>query len=90
MNMIGWASASTLATVGSSISSGRFLRTRETRSRTSLAATSGSTSRLKRTVMRLVSERLCDSIVSIPAMPAIEPSRIWVTWDSMISADAPV
>ena len=35
-----WASASTLAIFGSSISSGRRPRTRETRSRTSLAATS--------------------------------------------------
>ena len=27
--------------------------------------------------------------VSMPSMQAIEPSSTWVTWDSMISADAP-
>jgi hypothetical protein len=49
--MIGLASASTLAITGSSIAVGSLLRTRETRSRTSDAAESGSRSSLKRTVI---------------------------------------
>ena len=50
------ASASTLAMIGSSTSSGSRRRTRLTRSRTSLAAASMSTSELKRMVMRLDSD----------------------------------
>jgi hypothetical protein len=84
--MIAWASASTLAMLGSCTSTGRRRRTRLTRSRTSLAATSWSTLELKRTVMRLVSARLVDSSTS---MPAIDPSRTWVIWLSMIEAEAP-
>src|SRR5687768_15682194 len=87
--MIDWASASTLAITGSSISSGSRPRTRATRSRTSLAATSGSAPRRKRTVMRLCSGSLDEVSVSMPSMPAIEPSSTCVTWLSMISALAP-
>ena len=58
--MIGWASASTLETIGSSISSGSRPRTRATRSRTSLAAASGSRSSLKRAVIWLFSGRLIE------------------------------
>ncbi len=86
---IACASASTLAMVGSCTSTGRRRRTRLTRSRTSLAATSGSTSDRKRMVMRLVSARLVDSSTSMPAMPAIEPSSTCVIWLSMMVAEAP-
>ena len=75
--------------VGSRTSSGRRRRTRLTRSRTSLAATSGSMSELKRTVMRLVSARLVDSSTSMPSMPASEPSSTCVIWLSTMVADAP-
>lgn len=87
--MIGWASASTLAMTGSSISSGRAPRTRPTRSRTSLAATSGSRVIRKRTVIWLVSDRLIDDITSMPSMPDRLSSSGWVTWLSTISALAP-
>ena len=90
MTMIGWASASTFAMIGSSISSGSRPRTRPTRSRTSLAATSGSMFWRKRTVIRLLSGRLTEDRTSMPSIPAIEPSRICVTWVSMISAEAPI
>jgi hypothetical protein len=83
------ASASTLAMIGSWISSGSRPRTRLTRSRTSLAATSWSRSRRKRTVMRLDSARLVDSSTSMPSMPAIEPSSTCVTWLSTMAAEAP-
>ena len=85
----GWASASTLAMIGSSISSGMRPRTRLTRSRTSEAATSGSTSGRKRTEIWLRSWRLVELMISMPSMPAIEFSRICVTCVSMISALAP-
>ena len=89
MKMIACASASTLETTGSDTSSGRRPRTRLTRSRTSLAASSGSTVSRKWTVMRLDSGRERLSSTSTPPMPAMEPSRTWVTCDSMISALAP-
>ena len=88
MNMMGWASASTLAMVGSRISSGKARRTRLTRSRTSLVAVSIFTELRNRMVMRLDSAREVDSIVSMPSMPASEPSSTWVTWLSMTSAEA--
>jgi hypothetical protein len=40
-------------------------------------------------VIWLCSGRLLDAMVSMPAIPAIDASRIWVTWLSMISALAP-
>ena len=52
--MIGSALASTLAMIGSSISSGRSPRTRPTRSRTSAAAASGSRPSLNVTVISLL------------------------------------
>jgi len=88
--MIGWASASTFAMTGSSISLGSMERTRPTRSRTSLAATSTLRSRRKRRVIWLFSARLMEDITSMPSMPERESSRIWVTWLSMISAEAPL
>ena len=67
--MIGWASASTLAMTGSSISSGSRPRTRPTLSRTSAAAESGLRSSLKRTVIWLDSCRLIEVMNSTPSMP---------------------
>ena len=87
--MIGFESASTLAITGSSMVSGIFARTRATLSRTSAAAESGSRFNVKRTLMRLCSERLCEVITSTPSMPESESSRIFVTCDSTTSADAP-
>ena len=87
--MIGLASASTLAITGSSTSAGNFLRTRETRSRTSAAAESGSRSSLKRTVIWLLSWREIEVMTSTPSMPASESSSGLETRDSMISAEAP-
>ncbi len=87
--MMGLASASTLAMTGSSISWGSLLRTRATRSRTSAAAESGLRSSLKRTVIWLFSWRLMEESTSTPSMPASESSRGLVIWDSMISAEAP-
>ena len=55
--MTGCESASTLAMIGSSIVSGSLPRARDTLSRTSAAAESGSRFSVKRTLMRLVSER---------------------------------
>ena len=87
--MIGLASASTLAITGSSMSSGRRWRTRETRSRTSAAAESASRSTRKRTVIWLRSWRLIEDSTSTPSMPASESSSGLVTCDSTISALAP-
>ena len=88
--MVGVASASTLAMTGSSTASGRRPRTRETRSRTSAAASSGFFSSLKRTVIWLRSAREIEVMMSTPSMPAIESSSGLVTCDSMTSDDAPV
>ncbi len=86
---VGVASASTLAMTGSSTASGRRARTRETRSRTSAAASSGFFSSLKRTVIWLCSEREIEVMMSTPSMPAMESSSGLVTCDSMTSDDAP-
>ena len=85
----GSASESACATTGSSISAGRRPRTRATRSRTSLAATSGFFSSLKRTLISLRPARVADSITSMPSMPAMESSSGLVTCDSITSAEAP-
>ena len=87
--MTGCESASTFAITGSSIVSGSFARTRATLSRTSAAAESGSRFKLNRTLMRLVSERLCDVMMSTPSIPASESSSVFVICDSTTSADAP-
>jgi hypothetical protein len=89
IQMIGLASASTLAITGSSTESGNLLRTRETRSRTSAAAESGGRSSLKRTEIWLFSAREIEVMTSTPSMPASESSSGLVTCDSMISAEAP-
>jgi hypothetical protein len=87
--MTGCESASTLAMMGSSMVSGSLPRARATLSRTSAAAESGSRLSVKRTLMREVSERLCEVISSTPSMPASESSSGFVTCDSTTSADAP-
>ena len=87
--MIGFASASTLAMIGSSMVSGILPRARATLSRTSAAAESGSRFSVKRTLIRLVSDRLCEVITSTPSMPASESSSGFVTCDSTTSAEAP-
>jgi hypothetical protein len=79
-----------LAITGSSISSGSCRRARETRSRTSAAAASGSRVSLKRTVIWLRSARLIEVSRSMPSMPARLSSSGRVTWLSTISAPAPV
>ena len=88
-HMMGRASASVLATRGTSASSGRRPTTRATRSRTSLAAASISRERWKVMLTLEDSSRLVDSIVLMPSIPAIASSMIWVTWVSMICAEAP-
>jgi len=88
--MMGLASASTLAMTGSSIPCGSLLRTRATRSRTSAAAESGWRSSLKRTLIWLFSAREMDESTSTPSMPASESSSGLVICDSMISAEAPL
>ena len=90
IQMIGLASASTFEITGSSMSSGRRRRWRDTRSRTSAAALSASRSMRKRIVIWLRSWRLIDWITSTPSMPASESSSGFVTCDSTISALAPV
>ena len=87
--MMGLESASTLAMIGSSIVSGSLPLARATLSRTSAAAESGSRFKLKRTLMTLRSDLLCDVITSTPSIPASESSSGFVTWDSTTSADAP-
>ncbi len=67
--MMGVASASTLLTTGSSISSGMKRRARETLSRTSAAAASGSRSILNLMLIQLRSERLRDVMTSTPSIP---------------------
>ena len=88
--MVGVASASTLAMTGSSMAAGKRPRTRDTRSRTSAAPSSGLLLSLKRTVIWLCSERDVEVMMSTPSMPAIESSSGLVTCDSITSDDAPV
>ena len=87
--MIGLASASTLAITGSSIVCGSLARTRDTRSRTSLAPAFGSLSSRKRTVIWLCSAREIDVSTSMPSIPASESSSGLVIWDSTTSELAP-
>ena len=84
------ASASIFETTGSSMSLGSRPRTRDTRSRTSLAAASVSRSRTNSTVIWLTSSRETDLIVFTPSMPESESSSGWVIWLSMTDALAPL
>ena len=77
--MMGWASASTFEMTGSLVSVGRRERTRETRSRTSEAAESGSRSSEKRTVICERSALEMEVRISTPSMPAMESSSGLVT-----------
>src|SRR5207245_1301463 len=83
------APASTLAISDSSASRGSVLRTRPTRSRTSLAAASTLRVSAKWMVIWLVSARLTEVMNSMPSMPDSESSSGLVICDSMISALAP-
>ncbi len=87
--MIGWLSVSALATSGGSAWSGRLPTTRETRSRTSLAALSMSRSRENsiRTLER--PSRLVELMRSTPWMPAMRCSIGSVIRLSITSAEAP-
>jgi len=87
--MMAWASASIFATTGSLDSSGSTPRTLATRSRTSLAAASGSRDRMNSTVIWLTSSRLTDLMVRMPSMPDSESSSGSVIWLSITSAEAP-
>ena len=87
--MMAWASASILATTGSSASLGSWPRTRATRSRVSLAAASGSRDWMNSTVIWLTSSRLTDLMVRMPSMPDSESSSGLVIWLSITSAEAP-
>ena len=68
---------------------GRRWRTRETLSRTSAAAESGSRERTNLTVIWLCSWRLMEVMTSTPSMPDSESSNTFVTWDSTTVEDAP-
>jgi len=78
-NTTGKDSASTLAMTGSSMPCGSRWRTRETLSRTSAAAPSGSRLSANRIVIRLRSCRLIEVMTSTPSMPARESSSTLVT-----------
>ena len=86
---MGLLSASLLATIGGSTSSGRLRKLRLTRSRTSLAAASRSTSSSNSTVMVLRPSLLTLVSVRIPAIPLMLSSSTSVIWLSMMSALAP-
>ena len=87
--MIGSEVVSTFATSGGSASSGRLLSTRETRSRTSLAADSMSRSRPNSIVMRERSSWLLERSVSTPSRPATWFSMTCVIFVSTTDAEAP-
>ncbi len=78
-----------LVTSGGSASGGSCCRTRETRSRMSLAAPSGSRVTSNSTVMFERSSRDDDVSLVTPAMPAISSSMTLVTRRSTTSAEAP-
>jgi len=67
---MGWAFTSTLATMGSSASVGSVPRTRDTRSRTSLAAASTFRESSNSMVMTEPCSRLEESIVLMPSIVA--------------------
>src|SRR5688572_25868240 len=76
--------------IGSSTSSGSWPRTRDTRSRTSLAAASVARSGTNSTVICETSSRLTDLMVRTPSMPAMLSSSGCVTWDSITCGLAPL
>ena len=87
--MIGAASGSTLSTMGGSISAGNSARATCTLSRTSWTFS-------RALELRLNSIRICarpslekDCSVSIPSIVLMYSSRMSVTSDSMVSAEAP-
>ncbi len=81
--------ASALATVGGSASAGRRRITRDTRSRTSLAAASRSADKPNSTVMELPPSRLTDVSDRMPSTPLTDSSMRSVICDSITSALAP-
>ena len=85
----GCASESALATIGSRMSNGRAPRTRETRSRTSCAATSMSRERSNSMLMPLTPSRLCEVRVLMPSMLLMASSSRSVTSVSTTCALAP-
>ncbi len=89
IHMIGRASASCLAMIGGSTSSGNRPRTREILSRTSWAATSTSRRSSNSIVMALTSSRLVEARVRIPSIVFSSSSRTSVTSVSTTSGLAP-
>src|SRR5262245_23427728 len=88
--MMACASASTLAMIGSSTSSGSCPRTRDTRSRTSLAAASVSRSGTNSIVICDTSSRLSDLMLLTPSIPEMLSSSGCLTWLSMTCGLAPL
>src|SRR5690606_32444712 len=88
-HMIGCVSESDFDTEGGSASSGRRRRMRDTRSRTSFAASSRSRLSSNSTVTCAWPSRLAERIVFTPSMPESSPSSTCVMRVSMTSADAP-
>ena len=86
---IGCASAFDFETMGSSTSSGNWLRARLTRSRTSAAAASRSEPRSNSTCTVLRPSRLTDVMERMPEMAFTDSSMGSVTWFSTTSALAP-
>ncbi len=87
--MMGWPSVSALATSGGSAWSGRLPRTREMRSRTSLAASSMLRSSENSMETRERPSRLDEVTRSMPWMPAMRCSIGSVIRLSITSAEAP-
>ena len=87
--MIGEESASALVTWGSLMSCGSRPRTRLTRSRTSLAASSMFLAWLNSIVMLVLCSAEEDRRVRMPSMEESSFSSGSVTLDSMTSAEAP-
>ncbi len=91
MEIMASLSASALETMGwESISSGKLRMACETLSRTSLAASSKSFSRLNSMVMELLPWLLEEVMFRIPSIELMAFSKGSVICDSMISAFAPV
>src|SRR5687767_12903014 len=87
--MIGSTPLSTFVICGGSASSGSRPATRDSRSRTSLAALSRSRSSVNSMLMFERSSRLAELSRSTPSMPEISFSMICVMRDSTTSDDAP-
>ncbi len=88
-HMTGCWSASAFCTLMLSMSSGSRRVTRDTRSRTSFAASSSLRVRLNSTVIDDWPSRDDDRMVLTPSMPESSPSSTCVTRVSTISDDAP-